>query len=87
VLAVGSLAVTTGAWLFGPARLPERILCAAAGLLLLYLEPFWVGVGVGVLVLGIVVHLVGARVAGEETTATGATASPGRSVGEAEKLD
>jgi TRAP transporter 4TM/12TM fusion protein len=85
-LAVGSLAVATGAWLFGPARLPERILCAAAGLLLLYLEPFWVGVGVGVLALGVVVHLVGARIAAN-SPATGATPRPGRSVGEAEKLD
>jgi hypothetical protein len=32
------------------------------------------------------VHLVGARVSGEGA-ATGATQSPGRSVGEAEKLD
>ncbi|MDP8971997.1 MAG: TRAP transporter fused permease subunit [Actinomycetota bacterium] len=85
-LAVGSLAVATGAWLFGLARLPERILCAAAGLLLLYLEPFWVGVGVGVLALGVVVHLVGGRLAAN-SPATGATPSPGRSVGEAEKLD
>jgi TRAP-type uncharacterized transport system fused permease subunit len=85
-LAVAALAVATGAWLFGPARVPERILCAGAGLLLLYLEPFWVGVGVAVLALGVVVHLVGARVTGEGA-ATGATSSPGRSVGEAEKLD
>jgi hypothetical protein len=54
--------------------------------LLLYLEPFWVGVGVGVLALGVVVHLVGGRIAAG-SPATGATPSPGRSVGEAEKLD
>jgi TRAP-type uncharacterized transport system fused permease subunit len=63
-VAVGSLAVATGAWLFGPARIPERVLCAAAGLLLLYLEPFWVGLGLGVLALGLAVHLVGLRVSG-----------------------
>jgi TRAP-type uncharacterized transport system fused permease subunit len=85
-LAVAALAVTTGAWLLGPARVPERVLCAAAGLLLLYLEPFWVGVGLAVLAVGVVVHLVGARVSGEGA-ATGTTPSPGRSVGEAEKLD
>jgi hypothetical protein len=39
-----------------------------------------------VLALGIVVHLIGARVIGEGA-ATGATPSPGRSAGEAEKLD
>lgn len=66
-LAVGALAVATGAWLFGPARLPERILCGAAGIILLYLEPFWTAVGVGVLALGIVVHLVGARLAGRSS--------------------
>ncbi len=63
-LAVGALAVATGAWLFGPARVPERLLCVAAGLLLLYLEPFWVGIGLGVLALGVAVHLVGLRVSG-----------------------
>ena len=69
-VAVGALAVATGAWLFGPARVPERVLCAAAGLLLLYLEPFWVGLGVGVLALGVVVHLVGLRVSGGTASST-----------------
>jgi hypothetical protein len=39
-----------------------------------------------VLAVGVVVHLVGARVSGEGA-ATGATQSSGRSVGEAEKPD
>ena len=30
-LAVAGLAVATGAWLLGPARLPERVLCGVAG--------------------------------------------------------
>jgi len=64
MLAVGALAIATGAWLFGPARIPERILFAVAGLLLLYLEPFWAVLGLGVLVLGVVAHLIGLRVAG-----------------------
>ena len=72
-LAVGALAVATGAWLLGPARWPERVLCAVAGLLLLYLEPFWVGIGLAVLVVGIVVHLISVRISGRATSAEGAT--------------
>ena len=87
-LAVGALAVTTGAWLFGSARLPERVLCAVAGLLLLYLEPFWVGVGVAVLVTGIVVHLVGVRISGTSEAPEGAAGvEAGRSAGETEQAD
>jgi TRAP-type uncharacterized transport system fused permease subunit len=87
-VAVGALAVTTGSWLFGPARLPERVLCAVAGLLLLYLEPFWVGVGVAVLVTGIVVHLVGVRISGKSEAPEGAAGvEAGRSVGETEQAD
>ncbi|MDQ4000078.1 MAG: TRAP transporter fused permease subunit, partial [Actinomycetota bacterium] len=87
-LAVGALAIATGAWLFGPARVPERVLCAVAGLLLLYLEPFWVGVGVAVLATGVVVHLVGARIskgATEPEATTGTEAK--RSSGQTEKVD
>jgi hypothetical protein len=84
-LAVGALAIATGAWLLGPARLPERVLCALAGLLLLYLEPFWVGVGGAVLILGIVVHLVGMRVSGKSEAPEGtADVEAGRSAGETE---
>ena len=91
-LAVGALAIATGAWLFGPARVPERVLCAVAGLLLLYLEPFWAGVGVAVLAAGIVVHFVGIRVFGKPEApegVTGGTTSEeaGRSAGETEQAD
>src|SRR5919107_1536840 len=91
-LAVGALAIATGAWLFGPARILERVLCAVAGLLLLYLEPFWVGVGVVVLVAGIGVHLVGMRVSGraeapESATGGAASAEAGRSAGETQQAD
>ena len=60
-LAVAALAVATGAWLLGPARLPERLLCGAAGLVLLYLEPLWIGIGLGLFAAGVAVHLVGRR--------------------------
>ncbi|MGQ0840342.1 TRAP transporter permease [Actinokineospora sp.] len=55
---VAALAVVTGGWLFGPARWPERALCVPAALLLLYLEPLSVGIGIGFLALAVVVHLV-----------------------------
>ena len=57
ILAVAALAVVTGAWLLGPARRPERALCAIAAVLLLYLEPVPVLVGLGVLGLAVIVHL------------------------------
>ena len=57
ILAVAALAVVTGAWLLGPAGRPERVLCAAAAVLLLYLEPVPVLVGLGVLGLAVIVHL------------------------------
>jgi len=60
-LAVAGLAVATGGWLLGPARVPERVLCGVAGLVLLYLEPLWIGIGIGILALGVLVHFVGRR--------------------------
>jgi TRAP-type uncharacterized transport system fused permease subunit len=60
-VAVAALAVATGAWLLGPARLPERILCGAAGLILLYLEPLSILIGLAVLAAGVGVHVVGRR--------------------------
>jgi TRAP transporter 4TM/12TM fusion protein len=57
-LGVAALAVTTGGWLFGPARLPERVLSALAALLLLYLQPISIGIGTALFVLAIVLHLL-----------------------------
>jgi hypothetical protein len=37
------------------------VLCGAGGLVLLYLEPLWIAIGLGLLALGIAVHLVGRR--------------------------
>ena len=60
-LAVAALAAATGAWLIGPAGLPERVLCVAAAGFLLYLQPLTVAVGLGLLVLAVVVHLLTIR--------------------------
>ena len=60
-VAVAALAITTGAWLIGPAGIPERVLAALAAVFLLYLEPLWVGVGAGCLVAAVAVHLLTVR--------------------------
>jgi TRAP-type uncharacterized transport system fused permease subunit len=54
---VAALAVVTGGWLFGPARWPERALCVPAALLLLYLQPITIGIGLAFLAAAVVVHV------------------------------
>ena len=70
-LAVVALAAATGQWMVGPARPPERVLAAAAGLALLYLEPVTIAIGLGALVAAVAVHLVGRRVRGPTPVASG----------------
>ena len=50
-LAVLGLAIATGGWVpgIGPAGVPSRVLAAAAGLLLLYLEPLAIVIGMAAL--------------------------------------
>jgi len=60
-LGVAALAVLTGGWLFGPARLPERLLCLPAAALLLYLQPVSVGIGIAFLAAAVVVHVLTRR--------------------------
>ncbi|MGH8969695.1 MAG: TRAP transporter permease [Actinomycetes bacterium] len=57
-VAVAALAVVTGGWMLGPAARPERLLCVPAALLLLYLEPLSVAVGLGFLAAAVAVHVV-----------------------------
>lgn len=65
-LSVVALSVATGAWLLGRARVPERVICGASGLVLLYLEPFWAGVGGAGLAAGVAVHFLLRRTLGEK---------------------
>ena len=60
-LAVAALAVTTGRWMFGPARWPERALSGLAAVLLLDLETPAVLAGLAVLAVAVLVHLLGRR--------------------------
>jgi hypothetical protein len=67
VVAVSCLAVVTGAWLIGPAGIPERLLFAVAAVALLVMDPLWIGVGAAFAAAGLVVHLVTRRKAGGGT--------------------
>ena len=60
-LAVAALAVVTGGWLIRRASWPERLLCAPAAALLLYLHPITMAVGAGLLAVAVVLNLVIAR--------------------------
>ena len=64
LLAVGALAVATGAWLFGPARWPERILLGLGSLPMLVMEPMYIGIGAAIIAVGVVVHLLGLKMRG-----------------------
>jgi TRAP transporter 4TM/12TM fusion protein len=57
-IAVFGLAIALGGWLRGPAGVPVRLLAAAGGLLLLYLEPLWAGIGLALLAAAVALQLV-----------------------------
>ncbi|WP_350275875.1 TRAP transporter fused permease subunit [Kribbella sp. HUAS MG21] len=56
-LAVAALAVVTGGWIVVQAGRLERVLCFPAALLLLYLAPTTIGVGLGLLGVAVVINL------------------------------
>ena len=56
-VAVCGLAVALGGWLRGQVRLPLRVLAGAGSVVLLYLEPLWIGIGLGVLAVALAAHL------------------------------
>lgn len=60
-MAVAALAVTTGAWLVGPARWPERALCAVGAVAFLITTPMWATIGLVSVALAIGVHLLWSR--------------------------
>ena len=63
VFAVAALAVVTGAWLLGPAKPAERVLFFVAALALLVMTPLALTVGAAFFVAGVVVHVIGRKVA------------------------
>ncbi len=60
-LGVAGLAVATGGWLVGPAGWPERILMGLGGLAMMVTVPVFIIAGLGLMVLGLIVHLIGRR--------------------------
>ena len=79
-IALAFVAVVTGRWMVGPARLPERVLAGVGAVFLLYLETPTVLLGLGLLALALVVHLVVPAAAGHlrSLTWTGCSNPPGR---------
>jgi len=67
IVAVAALAAVTGGWIVGPASWVQRLLCAPAAILLLYLQPLTVGVGLAFLTAAVVANLItrSARPVGE----------------------
>jgi TRAP transporter 4TM/12TM fusion protein len=61
VFAVSALAVVTGSWLLGPAKIPERVLFLGAAIALLVMEPLWIGIGAAFMAAGVAVHLIGLK--------------------------
>jgi TRAP-type uncharacterized transport system fused permease subunit len=58
LVAVAALAAVTGGWLAGPATPLQRLLCVPAALLLLYLQPVTIGVGLAFLAVACVANLI-----------------------------
>src|SRR4029453_19072631 len=54
MLAVAALAAVTGGWILGPASWPQRLLCVPAAVLLLYLQPLSIAIGLGFLAVAVV---------------------------------
>ena len=63
VVAVAALAAVTGGWILGPATWPQRALCAPAAVLLLYLQPLTIAVGLAFLAAAVVANVVTRRTA------------------------
>jgi TRAP-type uncharacterized transport system fused permease subunit len=57
-VAVTALAVALGGWLRGPVSAPVRVLCGIGALVLLYLDPLWIAIGLGIVAVALVLHFV-----------------------------
>jgi TRAP-type uncharacterized transport system fused permease subunit len=56
-VAVCGLAVALGGWLRGPVRAPLRMLAGAGSVILLYLEPLSIFIGLGLLAVALLAQL------------------------------
>jgi TRAP transporter 4TM/12TM fusion protein len=57
-IAVAGLAIALGGWLRGPVAVPVRVLAGAGSIVLLYLEPLWIAIGLGMLAVALASHFV-----------------------------
>ena len=57
-IGVAGLAVATGGWILGPAGWPERVLFGLGGLALVMATPIFIGLGLGLMAAGGMIHLV-----------------------------
>ena len=69
VVAVIALAVVTGSWMVGPAKLPERALMLVAALALLVMTPLTITIGAVAFGAAVLVHLAGRKAAGNTAAA------------------
>jgi TRAP-type uncharacterized transport system fused permease subunit len=58
MVAVAALAAVTGGWILGPANWPQRLLCVPAAVLLLYLQPLSIAIGLGFLAVAVIANLL-----------------------------
>jgi TRAP-type uncharacterized transport system fused permease subunit len=58
IVAVGALAAVTGGWIAGPATRLQRLLCLPAAVLLLYLQPVTIGIGLAFLAAAVAANLI-----------------------------
>ena len=58
LVAVAALAAVTGGWIAGPATRLQRLACAPAAVLLLYLQPVAIGIGLAFLAAAVVANLI-----------------------------
>lgn len=61
MIAVAALAVVTGGWIVHETSLLQRLLCLPAALLLLYLHPVTIVIGLGFAALAVILNLISAR--------------------------
>ncbi|PRZ32762.1 TRAP transporter 4TM/12TM fusion protein [Antricoccus suffuscus] len=58
IIAVAALAAITGGWIFDAATWYERLLCVPGALLLLYLQPLSIGIGMAFLVVAVALNFI-----------------------------
>jgi len=58
MVAVAALAAVTGGWILGPASWPQRLLCVPAAVLLLYLQPLSIAIGLAFLAAAVIANLI-----------------------------